>query len=112
MVFIYLSDYIGMKKYPLHFKAQINYFPTEKGGLITPVSTGYRSEIKFPFELESFIAVQNFEDRDLIFPGDLALVHITLLNAEPFLEKLYEGMDFQLHDNSGIIADGIVTEVY
>jgi len=107
-----LPDYFAMEKHLLHFKAQINYFSTERGGLITPVSTGYRSEIKFPFELNSYIAIQNFADTDLIFPGDLASVNITLMNAEPFLEKLYKGMDFQLSDNSGIIADGIVTEVY
>jgi len=99
-------------KIPIHFKALINFFSTEKGGLVTPVSSGYRSEIKFPFEMNSFIAAQTFEETELIFPGDSAAVDITLIDAEQFLEKLYNGMDFELYDNSGIIADGVVTEVY
>jgi len=100
-----------MKK-SIHFKAQINYFTTNKGGLVTPISDGYRSEIKFPFENKSFIAAQTFTETELIFPGDSATINITLIGAEQFLDKLYNGMDFELADNSGIIADGIVTEVY
>lgn len=100
-----------MKK-PIHFKALINYYSTDKGGLVTPISTGYRASIKFPFELKSYIAVQIFEETELIFPGDSNTVEVTLIGAELFLEKLYKGMNFELSDNSGTIADGIITEIY
>ncbi|WP_265131036.1 hypothetical protein [Chryseobacterium oranimense] len=95
----------------IHFKALINYFKTEKGGLVSPVSDGFRAFIKFPFELKSYIAVQTFNHTELIFPGDSVSIEVTLIDAEQFLEKLYEGMDFELIDNSGTIGAGIITEV-
>lgn len=100
-----------MKK-TVHFKALINYFSSEKGGLISPISSSYRSEIKFPFELKSYIAVQTFTEAEIIFPGDSANIDVTLIGAEEFLEKLYRGMDFELWDNSGSIGNGVITEVY
>lgn len=99
-----------MKK-TAHLKALINYFPSEKGGLTSPISSGYRCDIKFPFELISYIAVQTFTEAELIFPGDSAKIEITLIGAEQFLSKLYKGMDFELLDNSGNIADGVITEI-
>lgn len=100
-----------MKK-TVHFKALINYLSSEKGGLISPISSGYRSEIKFPFELKSYVAAQTFTEAEIIFAGDSANIDVTLIGAEEFLEKLYRGMDFELSDNSGSIGNGVITEVY
>ncbi|MFY1045982.1 hypothetical protein [Chryseobacterium sp. GP-SGM7] len=100
-----------MKK-NIHFKALINYYSIENGGLTSPISSGYRSSVKFPFELTPYIAVQEFHHSELIFPGDSAVIEVTLIGAEKFLEKLYNGMDFELEDNSGNIANGVITELY
>ena len=100
-----------MKKL-VHFKALINYYTTEKGGLVSPVSTGFRASFQFPFELITYIGIQNFTQTELVFPGDSATVEITLINAELFLEKLYTGMDFELSDNAGIIGNGLITDLY
>lgn len=97
-----------MKKI-VHFTALINYYTTEKGGLVTPVSSGFRASFKFPFELVAYIGVQEFTHTELIFPGDSEKVDVTLINADLFLEKLYTGMDFVISDNSGIIGDGMIT---
>ncbi|KIC63987.1 hypothetical protein [Chryseobacterium taiwanense] len=99
-------------KQPSHFKALINYYSTEKGGLVSPISTGFRAAFQFPFELQTYIGVHIFEEEDLIFPGDSATLDIALINADSFLDKLYTGMDFEISDNSGIIANGIITNVY
>lgn len=100
-----------MKKLP-NFKALINYYPTEKGGLVSPVSTGFRATFQFPFELQPYIGAQTFEEEELIFPGDSVTVDVTLINAELFLEKLYTGMDFEISDNTGTIGNGIIIAVY
>ncbi len=100
-----------MKK-PSHFKALINYYPTEKGGLVSPVSTGFRAALQFPFELQTYIGVQTFEEEELIFPGDSATVDVTLINAELFLDKLYTGMDFELSSNTNTIGNGVIIAVY
>ena len=100
-----------MKKI-VHFTALINYYTTEKGGLVTPVSSGFRASFKFPFELVAYIGVQEFTHTELIFPGDSEKVDVTLINADVFLEKLYTGMDFVISDNSGIIGDGVITTLF
>ena len=105
-----MLDLIIMKKI-VHFTALINYYTTEKGGLVTPVSSGFRASFKFPFELKEYTGVQEFTHTELIFRGDSEKVDVTLINADSFLEKLYTGMDFVISDNSGIIGDGIITTV-
>lgn len=100
-----------MKK-PSHFRALINYYQTAKGGVVNPVSTGFRAEFQFPFELKTYIGIQTFEDEELIFPGDSAVVDVTLINAESFLKNLYSGMDFEISDASGIIGSGVITALY
>ncbi|MBD8081474.1 hypothetical protein [Chryseobacterium caseinilyticum] len=100
-----------MKK-PSHFTALINYYQTEKGGVVNPISTGFRASFQFPFELQTYFGSQNFEDPELIFPGDSVSVEVTLINAESFLSKLYTGMDFEISDNSGVIGNGVISEVY
>lgn len=100
-----------MKKI-VHFIALINYYTTEKGGLVTPVSSGFRASFKFPFELITYIGVQEFTHTELIFPGDSEKVDVTLINADVFLGKLYTGMDFVISDNSGIIGDGVITTLF
>ena len=95
-----------------HFKALIHLKTTKEGGLVSPISTGFRSLFQFPFDLKTYIGVYTFEEDELIFPGDSVSIDITLLNAEEFLEKLFTGMDFELSDNSGAIGNGVVTVVY
>lgn len=103
--------YWNFMRKTIHFKALINYFKTEKGGLVNQISDGYRAAIKFPFELKTYIAVQTFNHTELIYPGESVTIEITLIDAEQFLEKLYKGLDFELRNSSGIIGTGIITEV-
>ncbi|MFC3157328.1 hypothetical protein SAMN05443633_108148 [Chryseobacterium arachidis] len=100
-----------MKK-SIHFKALISYRTPEKGGLVSPVSNGFRASFQFPFELTTYIGIHTVEEEALIFPGDSVSVDITLVHAESFLGKLYKGMDFELSDQSGTIGSGIITDVY
>lgn len=95
-----------------HFKALIHLKNTKEGGLVSPVSTGFRSLFQFPFELKTYIGIYTFEENELIFPGDSVSIDIALLNADEFLGKLFTGMDFDISDNSGIIGNGVVTAVY
>ncbi|KQT18168.1 hypothetical protein ASG31_05390 [Chryseobacterium sp. Leaf404] len=100
-----------MKK-PSHFKALINYNPTDEGGLVNPASSGFRASFQFPFEMKTYFGSQTFDEPEHIFPGDSVTVDVTLINAETFLTELYSGMDFEILDNSGVIGNGLITEVY
>lgn len=100
-----------MKK-SIHFNALISYRTPEQGGLVSPVSDGFRASFQFPFELTTYIGIHTIEEEELIFPGDSVSVDITLVNAESFLGKLYKGMDFELTDHSVVIGSGVITDVY
>lgn len=100
-----------MKKKP-HFKALITYFSTEDGGIATPVSSGFRTFIKFPFDSEEFLSNHTFLESELIFPGDISNIDITLMDAKDILTNLYKGIDFDIVINSKIIGSGVVTEIY
>lgn len=106
-----MNDNIIMKK-TSHFTALINFYPTEKNGLVSPVSTGFRVSFQFPYELQSYLGSLNFEEEELIFPGDSVVLNVTLVGAESFISQLYSGMDFEIKDQSGIIGNGIIKETF
>lgn len=94
-----------------HFIALLTYLPSQKGKRTTPVSSGYRPSVKFPFEQDHFTGVQNFVDSDLVFPGDTVTAEITMLNKEYFEGKIYKGLDFDFFEGEDLIGHGIVTKV-
>ena len=100
-----------MEKRP-HFKATITYFATEDGGIITPVSSGFRAIIRFPYDIKELIANQTFLESELVFPGDTVNADVFLLEANETLEKIYNGLDFELLINSNTIASGVITTIY
>lgn len=100
-----------MEKRP-HFKATITYITTEDGGITSPVSSGFRSIIRFPYDNEDLIANQTFLETELVFAGDTVIADIILLEANESLEKLYNGLDFELLINSKTIGSGVITNIY
>jgi translation elongation factor EF-Tu-like GTPase len=100
-----------MKKRP-HFKALMTYKTTEDGGIVTPVSSGFRTSLKFPFDTRLYMASQTFSETELVFPGDVISAEITMINDGTPSDKFYEGMDFEFEDQSGTIGSGVITTVY
>lgn len=100
-----------MEKKP-HFKATLTYLKTEDGGIVTPVSSGFRTIIKFPDDTQEIIAHQTFIDTEVVFPGDTVSADIYLLQADEMLEKIYAGQDLDLLINSVIIGNGTITHIY
>lgn len=98
-----------MSKKP-NFIALLTYLPSEEGKQTTPVSSGYRPSIKFPFDQGFFIGIQNFIDTDLVFPGDTANAEITLTDSS-LIEKIYAGLDFDFFDGEILIGHGTITKV-
>lgn len=95
-----------------HFTALLTYDSTEAGGLTAPVSSDHRPIIKFPFDENLFIAIQKFDDTNLVFPGDAVTAEITLLHPEKLTGSLYEGMDFDFFEGDKPIGHGTITVVY
>ena len=100
-----------MEKRP-HFKATVTYLKTEDGGIVTPLSSGFRINNKFPNDTQEILANQTFIDTEIVFPGDSVSADIYLLQANETLEKIYAGQDFDLLINSVIIGNGTITHIY
>jgi len=98
-------------KNPAHFKASIHYLPAEDGGLTTPISTGFRTVLRFPFDPAEYFGELMLPDEEIIFAGDTVSAEIRLRSYNGEF-KLYEGMDFDLIINEITVATGIVTKVY
>jgi len=94
-----------------NFIALLTYLPAKKGKQTTPVSSGYRPTIKFPFDQGQFTGIQNFIGTDLVFPGDAVTAEITLLSTEFFAGKIYEGLDFDFFEGTTLIGHGIISKL-
>jgi len=94
-----------------NFTALLTYLPSKDGVKTTPVSSGYRPSIKFPFDLELYIGVQTFLGTDLVFPGDTANAEIALLKSDYVTGKIYEGLDFDFFEGENLIGHGVVTKI-
>jgi len=94
-----------------NFIALLTYLPSKKGKRSTPVSSGYRPAIKFPFDQGLFISIQNFIDADLVFPGDTVTAEITMLNKDYFEGKIYKGLDFDFFEGEDLIGHGIISKL-
>ncbi len=93
------------------FTALLTYLPAKDGVKTTPVSSGYRPLIKFPFDLELYTGMQNFIGTDLVFPGDTVMAEIALLKNDHVNGKIYEGLDFDFFEGSNLIGNGVVTKI-
>jgi translation elongation factor EF-Tu-like GTPase len=100
-----------MKKAQKHFTAMLTFRSTENGGLTSPVSSGYRPTVKFPFSEENFIAVADFEEPELVFPGEIVTADISLLRADDYLKQIYEGQDFEMYEGEDHVGHDTVTEI-
>lgn len=99
-----------MKSKP-HFTALLTFASETESTKSTPVSSGYRSKIKFDFEQSEFMAMQDFLEIELVFPGDVVTAEITLFNAESIVEKLYRGQDFDFFEGENKIGFGVITSL-
>lgn len=95
-----------------HFTALVTYLSAKESPRTTPVSSGFRCDIKFPFDLDVHMITQNFTTTDIIYPGDTTSVEIALLKIENMSTKIYEGLDFDLYEGFNIIGHGVVTQVF
>lgn len=100
-----------MEKRP-HFKATLTYLKTEQGGIVTPVSPGFRCLIRFPYDNKELVANQSFTETEIVFPGDTVSADIYFVEAKETLEKIYTGLDFDLLINSNMIGSGVITQIY
>ncbi len=94
-----------------HFTALLSFAPDKIGEQQTPVSSGYRVVLHFPFLQKELIGILNFPSAELVFSGDSVMAEITLLEAGDFVQTLYEGLDFEFFAADQPIGSGVVKQV-
>lgn len=93
------------------FIAELRYLSTQEGGRITPVKSGYRPHVKFPFSKIMTSGQQKFIDKEIVYPGDTVQAEITILSPQYFENLLEIGMEFEVGEGSRIVAFGELIEI-
>ena len=100
-----------MYKKPVDFIAELQYKTIEEGGRSTPVWSGYRPQVKFPFSEMQTSGQQVFLDKEIVYPGDKVNAEITIISDTYFAGQLYLGLEFEFREGSRIIGTGIIKEI-
>lgn len=95
-----------------HFIALLNFISEIEGGRKTPISSGYRTGIKFSFNSELILGEHHFMDTDLVFSGDTVTAEITIIVLEKLNRKLYTGLDFDFYEGEILMGKGVVTKIF
>lgn len=98
-------------KIKFRFAALLTFLSEKESSKTTPVSSGYRCDIKFPFDLVLHTARLQFPETDLVYPDDTVNTEMTLLKNAEITEKIYEGLDFDFYEGTQLIGHGVVTKM-
>ena len=93
------------------FIAEIKYLSTDEGGRSTPIKSGYRPHIKFPFSKMMTSAQQKFINQDIVNPGETVNAEIMILSPNFFKHMLKVGMEFKVGEGSKIVANGKLIKI-
>ncbi len=93
------------------FIASISYLPADKGGLKTPLSSGFRCKITFDYIDKQGICEQMFDHHEWVFPGDTVEAAIKLSDPDLFITKLDAGTSFELLLNDTPIGTGVIVQL-
>jgi translation elongation factor EF-Tu-like GTPase len=88
------------------FIALLKYRTTKEGGRSTPAASGYRPQIKFPFEEMQTSGQQTFIDKELVYPGETVKASIKIISVDLFASSLTEGMEFEFREGPIVIGTG------
>ncbi len=100
-----------MDHLPLDFIATIYYKTIEEGGRRTPAKTGYRPQVKIPFEKMTTSGSQSFLDTEWVNPGETVEAEIRMLSSQYFEGTLTEGQRFDLMEGPRVIAQGVIKQI-
>jgi translation elongation factor EF-Tu-like GTPase len=94
-----------------HFIALLNFISEKEGGRKTPISSGYRTGIKFTFQSETILGEHHFIEADLVFSGDTVTAEIIMMDIEKLNGKLYNGLDFDFYEGEILMGKGVITKI-
>ncbi len=93
------------------FIANLKYRTAEEGGRKTAAISGYRPDIKFPFDEMLTCGFQTFIGQEKVLPGESVKAEIKIIAAEYFKGQLYENLEFDFREGQNIIGTGKISEI-
>jgi elongation factor Tu len=90
-------------------EAQITFLRTEEGGRQCVALSGYRPQ--FFYDGEHHDAVQEFMDKERVYPGDTVTVRLHFLHPELLYTRVHVGDSFKILEGARIVAHGEITRI-
>ena len=103
-------DNLNVKIKP-DFIAILKFTTAEGGGRKTAAYSGYRPDIKFPFDKMLTCGFQTFIDQEKVFPGESVKAEIKINATEYFKGQLFEDLEFDFREGQNIIGTGKILEI-
>ena len=94
---------------PRHVEVELQFLPSEAGGRIGPVSTGYRPQ--FFYNGLDYEAAHTYPDVAFVNPGDSARAYLGFARPQEHVGKLKVGTVFLVREGQRTVAYGRVTAV-
>jgi translation elongation factor EF-Tu-like GTPase len=90
-------------------EAEITFLRTDEGGRKGYVLTGYRPQ--FFYKGEDHVAVQEFVDKERVYPGETVRVRLYLLHPELLCDTLRVDDCFEIREGLRTVARGKITTI-
>jgi hypothetical protein len=103
-------DNLNVKISP-DFIAILKYKTAEEGGRKTAANSGYRPDIKFPFDKMLTCGFQTFIDQEKVLPGESVKAEIKINATEYFKGQLFEDLEFDFREGQNIIGTGKILKI-
>jgi hypothetical protein len=96
--------------------AKIQFKKTEDGGRITPLKSGYRpnhvfEKVSNPKLLSTYIGDLEFDEQELIYPGETKIVTVRFLKNESLEKYITIGQKWFIYEVPNLIAEGEILEI-
>jgi translation elongation factor EF-Tu-like GTPase len=90
-------------------EAEVTFLRTEEGGRQGYVLSGYRPQ--FFYDGEDHVAVQEFPDKEKVYPGDTVAVLLHFLHPELLFNRIRVGDSFKILEGVVVVAHGKITRI-
>jgi translation elongation factor EF-Tu-like GTPase len=98
-----------------YIKARLKLFPTNSGGRLSGIRSGYRPNHVFEYVegqiLCTFIGEVQFEELETIEPGEEKDVSVRFLFVPELEHYLQVGRRWWLHEGGRRIGEAVITEI-
>ncbi|UMY64746.1 MULTISPECIES: hypothetical protein [unclassified Flavobacterium] len=93
------------------FSALLQFLPEREVGGQSPISSGHRVGVSFPFSNLVWNAHLDFGDVENVYPGDSVSADMTLPDGAAIAGQLYVGLDFDFTQGDRVIGTGVVRKI-